>query len=237
MIKYQTYNINKIILTNEVLNSYIIKFWQDVFSPIIENSKAVKHLMIICKVKYSDDKFGGYKTIAPLRRVEFNDQELFTGYLQERLGILIDSYQPLTISEIIFSYIIKDGKVNASDRILLEDLSDKEIVFHDFNRIKLPISMDPEDYGTVRSKSLLESYTRYIVSDNKRIYEIDVSLDEITNKVTILGLSDFKWIDSKFGEGFKREIGKTTLHFIDGEIVLVEKQLNAKAFRRLRSKF
>jgi len=108
MIKYQTYNINKIILTNEVLNSYIIKFWQDVFSPIIENSKAVKHLMIICKVKYSDDKFGGYKTIAPLRRVEFNDQELFTGYLQERLGILIDSYQPLTISEIIFSYIIKE---------------------------------------------------------------------------------------------------------------------------------
>jgi hypothetical protein len=238
MIKYQSYNLNnKIILTNEVLNTYIIKFWEDVFSPIIESSKGVKHLMIICKVKYSDNGAGGYKTIGPLRRVNFNDQELFSDYLQERLGILIDSYQPLTISEIIFSYIIKDGEVKTSDRLLLEDLSNEELPFHEFNRIKLPISMYPEDYGIIQSSVLMEKFTRVIVSDNKRVYRIDVSLDGLVNNVTILGLSDFKWTDTNFGEGFKREIGKTTLHFIDGEIVLQKQQLNAKTFRKLRNKF
>jgi hypothetical protein len=38
-------------------------------------------------------------------------------------------------------------------------------------------------------------------------------------------------------DSFKRQIGKTTFHFLDNEIILVEKQLNAKSFRRLRSMF
>jgi len=46
MIKYITYNLNKeLILTNEVLNSYINKFWNDVFSNIDQNNNK-KHLMV-----------------------------------------------------------------------------------------------------------------------------------------------------------------------------------------------
>jgi len=96
--------------------------------------------------------------------------------------------------------------------------------------------MNPEDYGVIRNKQLHHNYTRYIVSDNKRIYEIDMSLDKLTNKVTILGLSDFNWTDTKLSDdSFKRQIGKTTITFLDSDIILIEKQLNAKSFRRLRS--
>jgi hypothetical protein len=56
------------------------------------------------------------------------------------------------------------------------------------------------------------------------------------NNVTILGLSDFKWIDRKLVDGFVRDIGKTTLYFLDGELIYI-KQLNAKTFRRLRSRY
>jgi hypothetical protein len=130
------------------------------------------------------------------------------------------------------------GEVLPEDRELLVDLSDKELPFHDFNKIKLPISMNPEDYGVIRSKELHNNFTRYIVSYKKRIYEIDMYLDKITNKVTILGLSDFKWIDTKLDENsFKRQIGKSTIHFLDKEIVLIEKQLNAKSFRKLRGMY
>lgn len=87
MIKYQTYKLNKILLTNKVLELYINKFWEDVYTNI-NKSKDDKYLMILCKIKYSDDK-GGYKTIGPLRNVSYKDKDLFIEYLSERLGLLL----------------------------------------------------------------------------------------------------------------------------------------------------
>lgn len=234
MIQFKTYNINhQIILTNEVLISYVSKFWDDVFSTINQNDK---HLMVLCKVKYSGTE-DGYKTLGPLRRVEFKDLELFSEYLSDRLGILIDSYNPNSVSEIIFSYVVKDGEVSSKDRLLLEDLSDKEITFHEFNKIKLPVSMNPADYGTIRVESLIGRITRYIVRSSSRVYEIDVSLDQITNKVSIVGASALEWTDTKISDDlFKREIGKATFYFFNGELVLVKRVLPAKPFTRLRNR-
>jgi hypothetical protein len=128
MIKYKTYNIQKeLILTNEVLSNHVSLFWNEVFSSIKQNK--VKHLMVLCKVKYSEDSVENYKTLGPLRRVEFKDLELFINYLTSRLGILTDSYSSNSISEITFTYLIKDGEVLPQDRLLLNDLSDKEITF------------------------------------------------------------------------------------------------------------
>lgn len=193
--------------------------------------------MIICKVKYGQDSETDIKTLAPLRRVEFEDQELFTDYLSERLGILIDSYSPQNISEIIFTYIIKEGKISNEDRLLLQDFTDKDSSFHNFNKIKLPISMDPNDYGKVEGIVEMKEFTRYFVSSSKRTFKIDIYHNSLINHVTILGASNFKWIDTKLDGGpnvvyFKREIGKSTLYFVDGEIILQKAQLNAKPFKK-----
>lgn len=236
MIQFKTYNINhQIILTNEVLISYVSKFWDDVFSTINQNDK---HLMVLCKVKYSEAAGAtGYRTLGPLRRINFDDKDLFIEYLVGRLGILIESYTSNSVSEIIFTYVIKDGLATNKDRALLEDLSDKEVTFHEFNKIKLPVSMDPADYGSIRGKELIDGYTRYFVRSNNRVYEIDVSLDKLTNKVSIIGSSGLEWIDTKLMEGFKREVGKATFYFLDGELTLVKRQLPAKPFTRLRNKY
>lgn len=228
MIKTIKYNLpENIMLTTEVLNTYISQFWNEVFAPIIGVN--TKHLMIICKVKYGES---GYKTLGPLRRVEFDDQELFIDYLSERLGILIDSYSPQNISEIIFTYIIKDGVVSESDRALLQDLTNKELPFHSFNKIKLPISMNPSDYGSIRSKIQMDGIIRYIVESNNKTFEIDVSLDGVTNNVRIMGASKLEWIDIKISDdSFKREISKSTLYFFDGELILQKTQLKSKPFR------
>ena len=241
MIQQKSYIINQqIILTSEVLNSYVLQFWNEVFDQT-NQSENVKHLMVLCKVKYSETETeieSGYRTLGPLRRVEFKDLDLFTNYLTDRLGILIDSYNSNTTSEIIFTYIIREGEVSSEDRLLLQDLSDKETTFHEFNKIKLPVSMDPANYGTIRGKTQLDGFIRYFVrnSNSNRIYEIDVSLDNLTNKVSIIGASDLKWIDTKLSDDlFKREIGKATIYFLDGEIVLVKRQIPAKPFERFRS--
>ena len=100
----------------------------------------------------------------------------------------------------------------------------------------LPITTVIEEYGTIRAITKHETFTRYIVKNGPRYYEIDVSLDQLVNKVTISGASDLKWTDTILPEGgFKREIGKSTKYFLDGVNVLNKQMLPAKPFKKLNT--
>jgi hypothetical protein len=231
MIKNQTYNLKHVLLTNELLDAYINNFWNDVFSSIGSD----KHLLLMCKVQYSEAELG-YRTLGHLRKVNIEDKELFIEYLSERLGIFNDAYVTLAISKITFSYVIKEG-LAAGNRRLLQDLSDKSVTTHRFNNLNLPISMNPSDYGNV----LLDNYIqtsgvnlhRFIVENGKLSYIIDISSDELINKVRIQGPADLQWTDTKISDDvFKREIGKSIIFFMGGEIVLRKKVLSAKPFRK-----
>lgn len=83
MIKFQTYKLNNLILTNPLLESYINIFLirDDIFSSIKEN----KHLMVLCKVEFQLNDCG-YKTLGELRRVNFTDKDLFIEYLLARFS-------------------------------------------------------------------------------------------------------------------------------------------------------
>ena len=221
MIKIKTYPISNSILTSELLSAYIDLFWKEVFEQLTKGP-SMHHLMM------------HRWTLGHLRRVNYEDKELFKGYLQERLGYLNDSYTSNSLDEISFSYIIKDG-VATDNRRLLQDISDKTLATHRFNNMNLPISMIPSDYGTVIGTTVFETFTRYFVTNNRKVFQIDISFSGLVNNVTVLGLSDLKWIDTKFSEseGFKREIGKSTIYFVDGEAILRKQILSAKPFRKL----
>lgn len=149
--------------------------------------------MLMCKAHFTEETMG-YRTLGHLRRVNFNEKDLFTGYLQNRLGLLVDAYTSLPVDK--FTYIIKDGLASDHDRRLLQDLLNKNIGIHRYNNIRLPISMNPEDYGSVLAKDIsLDDFTRYIVTDNRKTYQFDISLDNLTNKVKIIGEKDLSWID------------------------------------------
>jgi len=230
MIKFQSYNTNNISITYSVLEAYTSKFWEDIFMKHRDN----KHLMLMCKVEFDDTELG-YRTLGHLRRVNFEDKELFLEYLSERLGLLTDSYTTYPISIITFTYIVKDG-LASGNRALLQDLTDKSITTYRFNNINLPITMDPAKYGTVLTKEFIGSFTRYIVTNNIKVFQIDVYSspgNSTINKVSILGQVNLNWIDYRLSEGFKREIGKSTLYFVDGEIILRKQQLSAKPFTKL----
>ena len=225
MIQIKSYPVTNIEITKKLLSVYINQFWKDIFSPIKNN----KHLWLMVKVHYSDY---GYKTLGHLRKVNFTDKELFINYLSERLNILIDNYTSQSISNITFSYVINEGSAEDTKRFL-DDISNKASTTHRFNNYQLPISMNPSDYGKLLSNSIIEGVNRFIVQNGSRTYKIDASLDGLTNNVTILGASEFKWMDTALTEGFKREIGKSTIYFLDGEIVNRKQTLNRKFFRNL----
>jgi len=240
MIKVKNYLLkNNLILTNDILSLYVNKFWNEIFEPIVKGGDEY-HLMILCKVQYPDNTT--YKTIAPLRKVEFTDKDLFCDYLTERLGLIVESYNQQVFNQIIFSYIIKKGGITASERLLLSDLSDKELQFHDFNKIKLPLTIIPEKYGDIISTDNSNpEFTRYIVVNGTKTFQIDKAYRPMTigftNKVKMLGAINLSWTDTIINNDIviQREIGKSTIYFYDGEIILQKKELNAKSFRKLRS--
>jgi hypothetical protein len=236
MIKIKTYPINNLPLTNQVLVNYIDNFWSEIFSSI----RNTKHLLILCKVQFSETEMG-YRTIGHLRKVNFNDKELYLDYLLQRLSYMNESYMVQPISNITFSYVIKDGICSDKDRALLNDINDKLITKHSFNNLDLPISMNPSDYGDIELDGYIQengqSYHRFIVKNGNRTFRIDISSDGKQNTVTILGNVDLSWVDTKIDDAisdiFKREIKKSTIYFMDGEIVVRKQVLPAKPFRNL----
>jgi len=102
MIKTITYPINNLPITNKLLEQFITKFWEEIFISI----KDTHHLLILCKVQFSDSE-QGYRTLGHLRKCNFSDKELFIDYLIQRLGILSDSYITHSISNFTFSYLIQ----------------------------------------------------------------------------------------------------------------------------------
>lgn len=128
MIKYQTYSLNNLLLSPQVLEAYITNFWNDIFAPLTKTKTSKEHLMILCKAEFNDSELG-YRTLGDLRRANFTDKDLFIEYLTHRLGLLTESYVSHPITRITFSYVIKDGLATDSRR-LLQDLSDKGSTTH-----------------------------------------------------------------------------------------------------------
>jgi hypothetical protein len=197
MIKNQSYTVNNQLLDYNLLSSYITRFWDDVFSPLLFKG-ADNHLMIMAKVSFNEPKFDyAYRTLGYLRSVNHSEKELFTNYLAERLTYLNESYTTSPIDKINFSYIEREGLASEDSRRLLQDISDAKLTFHRFNNMELPITMLPSEYGKILHSSTIliegESVQRFTIVNGPKSYLIDVYNDGLLNKVTILGASDLKW--------------------------------------------
>jgi hypothetical protein len=232
MIKIITYPIKDLYLVKGVVASFIKKFWNEIYSTINE-SDSNQHLMILVKVQFTDEN-QGYRTLGHLRKVNFEDKNQFIAYIVERLSILNDSYTSISVNKITFTYIIREGLASGT-RTLLQNMEDKVLTTHRFNNINIPVTMNPSEYGEILAVNTIGEFTRYIVTNIKKTFKIDVSLDKLVNKVTLLGVSDLKWIDTVVSEGcLKREIQKSTLYFLDGELILRKQILPVKSFKGIK---
>ena len=101
--------------------------------------------------------------------------------------------------------------------------------------MNLPITMNPANYGTIVTTEVKsEGFTRYIVTNGNKTYMIDQY--EGVNKVAMLGNVKLSWVDTKLvgddTDYFKREIKKSTIYFLGGEIILRKKEI--PRLRRLK---
>ena len=232
MIQRQNYTIKSLLITNELLTIYINRFWSDIFSKIKNN----KHLMLMCKVQYLNSDLG-YRTLGDLRSVNFDDKELFTNYLVQRLGLLNEEYTTYPVTKISFSFFIKSGLATESKNNLMSP-EIKTSTVHNFNNLSLPITMLPSEYGDIISQSVHivndVKINRFIIVNGGRTYQIDSSLDKLVNKVKILDSTGTTWTDTSISEDvIRRDIGKSAIYFMAGVKILRKRVLPSKAFSRL----
>lgn len=116
MIKIKNYSLEDLILSRGIIASFIEKFWNEEFA-LIEKKSNDHHLMLLVKVQFTDNS-EGYRTLGHLRRVNFEDRDQFIEYLTERLSILSDSYTTLSVKNIVFTYIIRDGLASGTLALL-----------------------------------------------------------------------------------------------------------------------
>lgn len=95
-------------------------------------------MSLICKVYYNGSE---YKTIAPMRKVNYSDKVLFTEYLIYRLNILVDTYKSDIALKFVFTYLIFPGI--ARDHLTLLTYPKYECKSYSFNNYQLPATMDP----------------------------------------------------------------------------------------------
>lgn len=182
----------------------------------------------MCKVFYSEQQ---YKTIAPMRKLNFDDKDLFVEYLRLRLNKLVDTYQTETVLEICFSYIVFPGHASGHQKLLQE--AEYTCESYGYNNYILPVTMNPSDYGNVVAIAKQnihndQTVNTYTIMNNKDFFIIHSSLDGTVNNVITDG-GELQWTDTLISESiFKREINGSELYFKDGKCIVKTKNLKAK---------
>ena len=116
----------------------------------------------------------------------------------------------------------------------MKHIDEPNTSWHRFNNMNLPITMDPLYYGEIEAREVNIDSIKYIIrSSTNKFYKIISNLNATINNITLLGAADLKWTDTFVSVGcFKREIGKSTIYFLDGVEVLRKQIIPSKPFRK-----
>jgi len=207
-----------ILLTEQLLEEYINLFWKNIISKISDN----QHVLLLLKVKFEDNQI---RTLNELQTINISSKDGLLQFFKDRLLILSEAYKVIPVSSLIFSYGTREGKV--PPKINLGPKQSPKIKYQIYYRNELPIAMIPEDYGTILSK-IGNNYTILTYRGIQNAI-INLTVKNIGNKTVnhIRYIKNnnllFSWTDtivSLKDKKFIRRIGKSIIHYIDGEISL-----------------
>src|SRR6266498_3285900 len=200
---------SSIIISDIIVNKYIDIFWNDIMNKL-DNKQ---YILLLFRIKFINSN---YSTIGELQKINKNSKKDLVKYLKNIINISFDAYKDIPISSIIFSYGIRKGdiKVPSNNTAI-------KIKYHTYYNNKLPVTIIPEEYGKIISKS---GNIYFILSDSATII-LEQSEDKTINSVKYIKDLKvlFSWVDtiiSLDNKKFTRKIGKSTYHYENGDLVL-----------------
>ena len=138
-----------------------------------------------------------------------------------------DEYLNKPIKNIIFGYIIRDGKINNKlstiTNVTMQTIS---------NRFKLPITFNPLDYGNLIYHDKINNvFVMRISKTNNAVIKCENINDQIINDVKIEkdGIIQVKYKDIKIDENiFIRKLNSSEYRYFNNELQLITKDVRTK---------
>jgi len=216
--------VNNKIFTKDLFEKLFNKFWLR----IEENFTNVNHMFILLKIKYNN---GEIVSIGKLQRLNLRDKQWYIDFIIENMKFKSEYYNETQIVSFIFSYGFKDGKIKNKEIIL----NNSEINSMEHNKLNIPISMNPLDYGKI---------VKIIETSNGEIIFVQNIFDQIViiskfngfNEVEISksGKTLIKFRDELISENkFERIIDNKKYLFENGEQFLLTKDMKSKFISKL----
>jgi hypothetical protein len=232
----EIYPIKTEFFTKKVLNNTFNKFW----SKIVETIKEDKHILILLRLQFNDDRIVTIGQLQKLNSIEYKKE--WIDYILNIIELKTDYYIETPIKNIIYSYGIRKGK---SSNLELKNKNKQNVTTQLYYNNKLPITFNPLDYGIIIQETKIDKGIKFIIAPtNKSLFIIDQIKEEYNlveyyknNKLVI------KWKDIYISElSFIREIGKSKYTYeklnLDSkyELVLIQTIKPVKYIQKIKSK-
>jgi hypothetical protein len=205
------------VFTGSLFKNKFNQFWKSIQSEFNENN----HLFILLKIKYVNNDF---ITIGKLQRLNLADKDWYINWIIDNMEFKSEYYNETQIEEIIFSYGFKKGKIPDKDSL---NLNVNSVIIND---IKLPISLNPKDFGKLSRTIEIDNGQLFILQNNKGEI-IMFSKFNNYNEIEFLknGNSLIKFKDEIVSKDkFIRIIDNKNYYFENGEQFVITKEMKTK---------
>jgi hypothetical protein len=183
-----------------------------------------QHIWLLLRLQWSDNQF---VTIGKLQKLNKEDLNYLIDYIIDNMANKSEYYRELAIKSMIFSYTIKKGR--AKDKITFE--STTSLQYQNFQHHKLPITMNPLNYG----KLMKQRDNEFTVQVNKTNVAIITQEDNI-NLVEFFreGQLVYKYKDIFIDNtSFIRHLDNKQFTFKNNELILLTIDKSVKFIKGL----
>lgn len=216
------FNLNNQLFSKSLFEKLFNQFWNKVSNKFTDSN----HMFILLKIKYTEND---YTTIGKIQRVNLNDKDWYFNWIINNMIYKSEYYNETPIISITFSYGFKDGLAP------LKDIINKDLKFHGYNDINIPISMNPLDFGKLVREIKFDNYSVYILQTKNNLL-INFLKHENFNEVEIVLSGDIlvKFKDESISENrFVRVIDNKKYYFQNNQEILFLKTLKSKFISKL----
>jgi hypothetical protein len=231
MKKWNNFEIklsNPTLITKDLLKINVNKFWNEKMSHLDDNY----HVLLILRLKFENNQM---ITASTLKKIDKTNKIDIIEYLFDRISVSNEAYSSTLIKSIIFSYGIREGKIDHSiNEISVSNIDTKFQLYYN-NKLPIVNTGIPSEYG----KILSENNDHYFINVSNKIFIVLKSLiinNQQVNKIKFIknGREVNNWTDTVIGKNsIIREIGKSIYYYENKELILVKVIKKSKPIEKI----